>query len=133
MFFYDLIPALLIALAMTAIFPFGFRGHRGVAAFFLFFVLIFLATWAVGIWVTPLGARAFGYGYGWISFLITGILFALLITAVIPPARRPRSRAEARKQARDQAAFLVTFNFFFWVLVIGLLVVITVRYLYLYR
>lgn len=124
MFFTHLLLALVIALLFTAIFPIGMRGYRGVHAFLIFFLLLFFAVWAGGIWLTPVG-----YGYPWLIFLLVGLFIALLIAAVLPPAVPPAHRTGGEPQPSPvEIATFVTINAFFWLFLVGLLIAIIVGY-----
>lgn len=122
----DFFFALGIAALVTALFAAGL-GRRGPwASSPLFFVLVFLAAWAGGVWITPVGPPL--WGFYWLPFVIVAVLFALLLAAATPPARPPRSRLEAQEQARDMATTALVVETFFWVLLIGLVLVILLRY-----
>ncbi|HEX3593695.1 MAG TPA: hypothetical protein VHU80_01300 [Polyangiaceae bacterium] len=47
---------------------------------FALLLILFLATWAGGIWLAPVGPRLWGVAWG--SFVVVGIFVALLIGAV---------------------------------------------------
>jgi hypothetical protein len=123
MVFLDLIYVLVITLVLTAIFAVGFRRQRTWPVVLVFFVILFLATWAVGVWITPAAALP---GASWVPYLIVGLLFALLLTALIPLSRTLRS--DQTKEAEEKAIAIVVFDLFFWILVIGLIAAIIVRY-----
>lgn len=120
-----LLLALAIALILTAIFPIGLRGYRGGFIFWFFFLLLFLAVWAGGIWVTPLAYD----GLPWLGFLLIGLFVALLIVALLPPASPPITPTEMDvKPSTIEVATAVAINVFFWLLLFGLLLAIIVRY-----
>jgi hypothetical protein len=128
MFFLDLFLVLVIAFVLTVIFAAGIMRLRGLGALLFFFVFLFLATWAAGIWVSPFGpvvrdAPLF-------AFLVVGVLFALLLAAIIPPAGKPETRREALEQREMQKEAQLVFNVFAWVLIAGLIVVIALHYSY---
>ena len=62
------------------------------AAMVAFFVIVFLATWAVGSWISPRGPTAFGVP--WLAFLIIACVIAL-VAAAAPPVRHWRVAAAA--------------------------------------
>lgn len=123
MIFLDLFYVLVITLLLTAVFAVGFRKQRTWPVVLVFFVILFLATWAVGIWITPAAGLS---GLSWVPYLIVGLLFALLLTALIPLSRTLRS--DQVKEAEEKAVAIVVFDLFFWILVIGLIAAIIVRY-----
>ncbi len=85
-----------------------------------FFVILFLATWGVSLWITPYGPLLFGVR--WLSMLIVAAIFALLLASW--PASPPRSANEALERANEQAGLERSVNAFFWVLVVVLIIVI---------
>ncbi len=117
---------LVITLFLTAIFAVGFRGQRPGMALLSFFIILFLATWAGGIWITPIGSPL--WGISWLSFLLVCLLLVLLLTALIP-ASVPYTRRAAAAQQREETETVTTiFGIFFWILVIGLIVAIILYY-----
>jgi len=90
------------------------------------FTVLFLATWAGGIWLVPPGAR-FAADYV-APFLLVGLMSALLVTAFIP-RQPPRTRGEALRQREARLQVVSFVNIFFWLLVAALLAVILTRYL----
>jgi hypothetical protein len=140
-FTFSLVIALLLSLFFAAIIR--RRGPR--AGFFWFFVLILLATWAGGIWARPLGPSL--WGVNWLSFLIVGLIVALLVTlnALRASPGKPYRKVErnaqlSRAQTRDlleeanregdtRQLTYVTLSIFFWLLLLMLIVAILSRYL----
>lgn len=127
MFLRELIFALLIAVTLSAIFFFGFRRFGSWPSMLVFFLIVFLAAWAGGLWLTPVG-RPF-WGVYWVPFLIAGIIFALLLAASAP-TRLPRYRGEALRQAEKAKNVEAAVSMLMWVLIIMLGVAIITRYLY---
>lgn len=140
MILIDLLVALLvgIAVSMVLVWLFGWRHparseSRSLAWFFVFFI-IFLAAWAGGLWLHPVGPLL--WGTYWIPPLVAGILIAFIIAAVAParrppvegnPGRRPTfegRHAEAEKQVNAN----VLFGGFFWILIIALIAAVFVAY-----
>jgi hypothetical protein len=122
----DLMLALVIATILVVVLGVGLRRQPFGAVLAAMFVMLFLATWAGGAWLVPVGPRIAG-SYA-LSFLIVGLLTALLLTAFIP-RHLPRTRGEALRQEdarREVAAFV---NVFFWIVVAILLIGIVVRYI----
>ena len=121
----DLLLALVIATLLVVALGAGLRRQPFGTVLLAMFVVLFLATWAGGAWMVPIGPQIGGSSV--LSFLIVGLLIALLLTAFIP-RQPPRTRGEALRQddaRREVAAFV---NIFFWLVVGILLVGIVVRY-----
>jgi len=125
MFIINLLLALFFALIFTLILGIRYQRlgpwHRIEA----FFVILFLATWAVGLWITPFGPQFFG-AY-WVPFFLISLIFALLLAAT--PSGPPKNTQEAIQQAREQTGIEMTINYFFWVLVFTLIFTILGYYL----
>jgi hypothetical protein len=121
-FLTDLLVVLVIALVLTAIFAVGIRKRKAWSVIISFFAVLLLSTWAVGAWINPAPLR----GAPWLSFLLVGILFALLLTVLIPLAKY--AKGGATEEAEEKEIAIVTFDLFFWVLVVGLIAAIIVRY-----
>jgi hypothetical protein len=127
MFLVDLLLALAVALLLTAIFAGGFRNRGPWDAWWVFLLVVFLATWAGGLWFAPFGPTVFEVA--WLPFLFVGLIVALLLAAVVPPARPPRTYGEAIAEARAEEATVAAFSAFFWILLIGLAVAVVLAYL----
>jgi hypothetical protein len=128
MFFVELLFAFIIALFLTVIFA-GFRRSGPWASLFIFFLLVFLASWAGGLWMAPVGPRL--WGAYWVPFLLVGLIFALLLAAM-PPDRHSESSVELvepKKAKKEQERLTTALGVFFWVLVIVLILAILARYL----
>ncbi len=127
MIFFEFMTALIVALALLAIFGLGWRRYGPWESFLVFFVIIFLAAWAGGLWIGPVGPVF--YGVYWLPFLLFGLLFALLLAAS-GPERRPRNRQETEARVRDEDVLEVTIDVFFWVLIMMLVLAVIGRYIW---
>jgi hypothetical protein len=125
MFISELLFALLIAFILAMIFGIGLRGYGWGIGFFLFFIVLFLVTWAGGIWITPIGPL--WWGVPWLSFLFVGLLIALIMSALIPNRRRP-VKGEPPGEEVTRGDVLVAMDVFFWILIIALVVALVVGY-----
>jgi len=128
MFFMDLVFVLFLALILTLIFAVGFRRQSWGGGLILFFLVLFLATWAGGVWITPFGPV--WWGISWLPFIFVGLVIALLLTATMRPDRiRPREGGGVDMKPRAEVESLAALDAFFWVLFCGLLLAIIVGYL----
>jgi hypothetical protein len=125
-FLVDFVFAFFVALVLTAIFAGALRRQRFGAVLIFFFVVLLFGTWAGGVWITPVGPPL--WGVSWLSFVLVGLFFALILTALLPPERE-RKRPESVSELDGGTTSLVVFNAFFWVLVVGLFIVIITSYL----
>jgi len=122
----DAVFSLLLAAAFGVLLSAAFRLRSPWAAPWALFLVLFLFTWAGGVWLAPMGPPVLGVH--WMSFLLFGLFLMLLIAASSRP-RLPRERHDeelAEELASEQAALGLTA--FFWVLVVGLGVAILVGY-----
>lgn len=130
MFFLDLIYAFGFSLLVVLLFSFVFK-RQGPWPFLVFLLVVFLASWAAGIWFTP--AHAAGSDWYWLPFLVTALIVALLLTAALPPEPyqvriKKTSRLGQPEEASESEVIL---GLFFWILIILLIGSIFFRYFYL--
>src|SRR5689334_22780496 len=71
--------ALLLPLAARSKIRSRFSGLEP-ASIFVLLLILFLATWAGGIWLVPFGPRLWGVAWG--TFVVVGLVVALLMAAV---------------------------------------------------
>lgn len=127
MFFFHALFAFAVAALLTGLFA-GLFGRSGPwASAWLFFLVLFFASWAGGLWITPIGPSV--WGIYWFPFLFVGLIFALMLASVdgpadpAPPASRPEG---AGPEAPAVTAALVTT--LVWVLLLVLVLPIVVAY-----
>jgi hypothetical protein len=113
--YYTILAALLITILITWVLAaFSKRGLRG---FWLFFVVVFLATWAGQLWITPFGPQYWGVNV--FSLLLVAVFFSFFIFTLVP-FRRPEQKTEA--------FFII--GIFFWVMIVLLITSIIAGYYY---
>jgi hypothetical protein len=117
---YYIIPAsLIITLILVLILSLSSkRPFRGLG---LFFLIIFLATWAGQLWITPFGPVI--WGVTWVPLVVVSIFFLFLILALIPPV--PLNK-KANGKAEDDV--LIALGSFFWAIMILLILAIVLGY-----
>jgi hypothetical protein len=97
------------------------------------FLVIFLATWAGGIWLKPFGPTL--WGTHWLAFLLVGLVVFLFLIIVIP-RKAPRGRYETldmldrieQEKELEEVAY-ITLSIFFWILLSVLVIAIILRYI----
>lgn len=126
----DFLVAFLVSLLLSAIVVVGMRRTGPWASFFFLFLALFLATWAGGIWITPIG-RPVG-GVYWLPFLVAGVVFALLLASM----ERIDTRAETsiklvteQERKAHKKEVRRTVGLFFWLFACVLALAILLRYL----
>jgi hypothetical protein len=99
---------------------------------FIFFILIFVGAWAIGLWLKPIGPSF--YGYYWIGYLAGGILLAFIIASAGPPNTLNGKTPDRIKQdeefleSKKRKAIIET-NMFMAALIIIFLITILLGYL----
>jgi hypothetical protein len=130
MFLIESVFALLIALLLSAILitVVDRRGPGPWSGFLFFFMLLYLAVWAGGVWITPAGPTILGVG--WLTYLVLGLVVMLLLAAVTPGRKRlsAPARAEPDQDVESVESREIVFSIFFWILVVVLLATIVSRY-----
>jgi cbb3-type cytochrome oxidase subunit 1 len=112
--------SLVLAAAAVAVLVNGLR-HRPSRPVWSLFVVFFLAIWAGGVWVAPVGPTHFGVT--WLPFLMIAILLAVLVVVLAPPGGR--GHGDERELEREVEVGL---GMFFWVLIGTLLAAILAGY-----
>ena len=128
MFFIHLIYAFFFAALLTAAFFALFRTRGPWSSLVFFFLVVFLASWAGGAWLSPFGPALWGTAF--LPFLFVGLIFALLLAAAAPP-RRQESTVELvdrKERRRERATAFALLGVFFWILIGALVVGIITRY-----
>jgi hypothetical protein len=142
MFLTDFLFVLLLAVVFTAFF--GLTGGRSAPwpALVWLFLILLLATWALGVWFRPIGPAV--RGFYWASFVaaIFVVTLLLVVAATVPGRPRKRSRKELdgveirpltpseeqveRERVEEEAA--TSLKYTFWVLIAVALVAVIVHY-----
>jgi len=130
MIFIDLLFAFFFALLLAAIFGLAFRSRGPWGSIWLFFLILFLATWAGGVWVTPIGAPI--WGAYWIPFLFVAIIFALLLSAaaaIVPKEETEVEIVDEQRLEQEEKTTTATLGIFFWILMVVLIISIIASYI----
>jgi hypothetical protein len=125
--------ALLVALLVSVLFGLAMRRKMARKGFFWFFLIVFLATWAGGIWIGPLGPSF--RGIYWLPYVLVAIVVGFFLAAVAP-RRAPRGRIETlemleeiEQERKIEKLTYISFGLFFWIALFALITVIIVRYI----
>ena len=129
MFVASILFAFLMALIFTMIFAVGLRRPGPWSSALVFFLVIFLAAWAGGLWISPAGPVF--YGIYWLPIILVAFLFAILLAAVTSagPPRRTETAEETDIAKQEQEVAKRAFDAFFWILLIALIGIIVLGYL----
>jgi len=120
--------ALGIAFFLTILFAVLGRRARSYAGILIFFTVVFLAAWAGGVWIGPVGPRLLGVY--WLSFVVVGLVFALIQEAFAASSKHaaPRERIEAI-EAKEERELERIFNIFLLVLLALFIAAIVIGYI----
>ncbi|MCE3226412.1 MAG: hypothetical protein K0S32_963 [Bacteroidetes bacterium] len=121
--YYEIVAALVMALAITIFFSSVLRTKGPWGAVWLIFITIFLASWAGYLWITPFGPMVLGVSVA--PIFIVGVIFAFILAAVSVPAKRKKMKTEEEKEV-DEATIAI--GIFFWIVLAILLVAIVSGY-----
>lgn len=105
MFWIDILLGLAVSVILTAAFAGTLRRRGSWTSTALFWLVVFLASWAGGVWLTPIGPRL--WGVAGVPFVVAGIFAALVLAgmaALVAPPRTPTDVAE--RTAAQSRAFL---------------------------
>ena len=129
----ELITALLIAILMVAGFLLLIRGSGTRYGKMWLFLIVFVATWAGGVWIRPFGPPI--GGVYWLTFVLAGIIGVGLI-GLFTPQRPPHGRHETLekleqvKQSEElQQVTTMTLGVLFWLVLCIFVLAIVFRYI----
>lgn len=134
MLFVELLFAFLVALVLALLLIPLTSSHRpregkaGAGVVLFLFLILFFATWAGGLWLTPIGPPL--WGVYWLPFVLVGLFVALVLAATAEPSRRDhlRRREIPTQGAEAEATEAAAFGVMFWLLLIALLAAIIAAY-----
>lgn len=121
MYYYVIPGAFIFTFLLTLIISAVSR--RPLRGLWIFFLIVFLATWAGPLWIRPFGP-VFG-GVAWMPMLIVSVFFWLLILSIIPQVPDAKS-TEMNKT--DENASTMVLGVFFWIMIMLLIISIAVGY-----
>lgn len=118
--------AFLMALLFTLIFTLGFQRRGPWSSVVVFFLVVFLAAWAGSLWISHAGP-AF-VGIFWVPIVAVAFIFAVLLSTLLP-RRPPTQSVETISQVKQEERTRErVYDAFFWMLVIGLALLILLGY-----
>lgn len=121
MFWTELLFLIAVATLFTLVFVVGLRRPGPWAAWWTFFLVIFLAAWAGSLWLAPVGPIFFGIY--WLPIMLVSLVFAVLLAAVTPitgnePNSKVETITEVKQKEEEAKAAESTVDAFFWVLIV---------------
>lgn len=122
----EFIIGFLIALFVGAILFYGFKRRGPWNAFWVFLLILVLASWAGRLWLTPAGPVF--WGYGWLSVVFWVFVFGLLIALAGPSSDSERTvdyEPDTKTRITSGAAgTAAAFGLLFWFLLLLMVVAI---------
>lgn len=116
--------ALIIALFFTTILAVSGKKHRTWKRVITIFLIMLFASWAGGIWITPVGPAILGIY--WLSIFVVALILALIMETVSAMHASPSdvSKKETKKEEETlevliSTSFLILLIIFIIVIVIG--------------
>lgn len=124
---YIIVAAIGMALLMTLVFSGTFMNRGGGAGIVIFFLLVFMASWASQLWIRPMGPIT--SGIAWVPLIFTGSAVAFLL-AWTGQATKGTVSPAPKEDDRETRNFFEALGFIFWVLVVIFLAAIVLGYYY---
>ena len=127
MTFLEIIVIFFIALFVAVIFTYIFK-NKNPWSFFLFFLIIFLASWTAQLWIVPVGPRFLGVF--WIPILVVGVFFAYILSLTFAKPGNPRKEIIEKQVGveTDEDKTSIAFGAIFWILLLILTIAIIIGY-----
>ncbi len=113
--YYIIFAALLVTMVIT--WALAALSKRPLKGLWLFFLIVFLATWAGQLWINPFGPTA--WGIAWVPLVLVAVFFSSFVFALIP----------FKKREEGSSTFLIM-GVFFWIIVVLLIAAISAGYYY---
>jgi hypothetical protein len=125
--------ALAVALFLTVVFAVIGRQAKSPRRVITFALLVFLAAWAGGIWITPVGPTILGIY--WLSVFAVGLIFALVLEGISAFHSRPArpGSSENRMDEKEEHEIESVLGTFFWILLLAFIGAIVLGYLHRHR
>ncbi len=118
-----LVAALLISSFLTIIAVFLLRRKGPWGSAWTLFLVVFLALWAVSIYLAPVGPVY--YGVAWAPLLIAGIILTLVLLVAMPGANEWRDESMEAKRPAKQGKQAKASRLF-WVVIILLAIAVMI-------
>ncbi|MCE5328038.1 MAG: hypothetical protein LLG01_16650 [Planctomycetaceae bacterium] len=130
MFMWEILLSSLLAaiLSMLLTLVLGRRGPGPLMGFIFFYIMLFLATWAGGLWLGRI--RPGEWQVNWLGYVLVSVVLWLILAAVLPrQGRKPRHADSATLPVVEpQATQQLALGVLFWLLVVVLLIIIALNY-----
>jgi MFS family permease len=122
----DFLMALIIALFFTIVLTVSGKKYRSWKRIIVIFLILLFASWAGGVWITPVGPAFLGIY--WVSFFIVALILALLLETVSALHATP-SDIDKKETMKKEEALEILISASFLILLIVFIIVITIGYI----
>ncbi len=114
----DIVVALLVAAVCTGSLAWwlGARGPGTVLGYLSLFLFLFLAVWAGGLWLRPIGPRL--WGTAWLGFMVTGLVFWIVLGAFLVRLPAVDPELTTPTVALGMGVYFYLLNFIFLVAIV---------------
>ena len=126
MIFGDFLMALVIALFFTIVLTVSGKKYRSWKRIIVIFLIMLFASWAGGVWITPVGPAFLGIY--WLSFFIVALILALTLETVSALHATP-SDIDKKETRKKEEALEMLISTSFLILLIVFMIVIIVGYI----
>ncbi len=123
-YYYIILAAFVTTIFLTLII--SLISRRPLSGLGIFFLLVFLSTWSVQLWIRPFGPLY--WGIDWISLLIVSLFISILVLALAPPVKNTGNDTENADEK-----VLVALGTLLWIIIIVLLISIIIGYYRFYH
>lgn len=127
----DLLIVFTVVVLLIGIFGRGYEWRNWDLSLFFVFIFLFMATWAGGSWLTPIGEPF--YGVYWLSYLFVGLFITLMLVAIFSLDasyfERYRYRRKRRRTRTDEELEDEELGCLFWIIIMIVMVPIIIYYL----
>ena|ERR1041385_5052155 len=111
------------ALLLTMMFATRYRSRGPMGGLGIFFLVIFLASWAGQLWIAPVGPAFLGVA--WVPLFFISLLAAMLLMAASTPLPENFSKTKAEEIEKVSATAL---GIFFWIALLLFIISIFLGY-----
>jgi hypothetical protein len=128
MFFTHFILALIVAVLLALAFASVSGARRPWSGMLTFLLIILLASWSGGIWISPFGPVL--WSATWLPFLLAGLIVALVFAGAAMPEKEESTveLVDPGQRRRQREGARLVLNVFVSALILILLVSIVIRY-----
>lgn len=120
----ELLMALIISLFFTIVLTISGKKNRSWKKILVLFLILLFASWAGGIWITPVGPEFLGIY--WLSFFVVALITALILETVSSLHAAPSDIDSTETRDKVEAleilvgtSFLILLIVFIFVIVLG--------------